>query len=69
MYKEVYKWRVIDELLKGKQIYCLDRNRKQCYLVNEMFVKGLVLILGQAETDPDRFYFWEDTTEEENENG
>ena len=66
MYKEVYKWRLVEELERGKQIYCLDRKRKQCYLVNDMFVKGLIMILEQASTDPDRFYFWEEAEEEEN---
>ena len=58
MYREVYQWRVLSEIDSGATVYCLDRKNKQCYAVNDMFVKGLMKVLSEAEADPERFYFW-----------
>ena len=66
MYKEVYSWRLLDELTEGKTIYCLDKKRKTVESITGMKVNGFLTLLNELKVEPRRFLLWEETEEENN---
>jgi hypothetical protein len=59
-YKSVYRFLVLDEIKRGKTVYCLDRELKVVHTVNDMSVEAAMALLNIADEDSVRFEFWED---------
>ena len=56
-YKEVYKWNVIDEIGKGKQVYMLDRQNQSVALINDMDAQSAIKIVNCKDNE-NRYDFW-----------
>ena len=66
-YKNIYNFEVFAAIANGKTVYALDRAEKTTYVVNEMTVCDAVSLTKNADKDEDRFAFWVEV-EEENDN-
>lgn len=64
LYKSVYRFLVLDEIKKGKTVYCLDREFKVVHTINDMSVEAAMALLHIADEDVPRFEFWEEVKEE-----
>lgn len=64
-YETVYAWRVFRLMEKGTKVYCLDREKRVVLTVNDMQVSDAFEIVKLAEKESDRFDFWIEKTEEE----
>ena len=66
-YKSIYAFWVIDEIKNDNTVYVLDRVTKTVATVNDMPVDKAIAVLKSAEENSDRYEFWYEETEE-NEN-
>ena len=68
-FKEVYHFMVWDEIKNGNTVYGLDREKKKVFICNDVCVESFIATLKEAEGDTNRFEFWKEIIEsEENEN-
>lgn len=56
-YKTIYHFMVEDEVAKGKTVYCLDREDKLVFSVNDLSYENALGLLRDAKED-DRYEFW-----------
>lgn len=68
-YKAVYHFMVIDKIMEGKTVYCLDKKAREVHTVNELTMNDMVAILNAENTEPDRFEYWEEVKDEKKEEG
>lgn len=66
-YRTVYACWVINELKDGKTVYALDRRLRKVFTLNDMEVNAAIALINSAEEDSNRYDFWYEETEE-NEN-
>ena len=66
-YKNIYNFEVFAEVANGKTVCALDRAERTIDVVNEMAVCDAVSLTKNADKDEDRFEFWIEV-EEENDN-
>ena len=59
IFKSIYHFNVIDEIGKGNNVFCLDREDQVIDCVNDMEVSEFVKITKKAaQTENNRFEFW-----------
>lgn len=64
-YRDIYAFWVIDEVKKGKTVYVLDMQEKTVGIINNMTVDKAIAVLNSAEENSNRYVFWVEETEEE----
>ena len=57
-YKDVYSYRIIDEIKNGKRVYAVDRKLAELFVVNSLEMDEFAILLHRAEADSDRYIFW-----------
>ena len=57
-YKDVYSYRIIDEIKNGKRVYAVDRKLAELFVVNSLEMDEFAILLHRAEADRDRYIFW-----------
>ena len=57
-YKEIYSWKVFDEIKEGKKVYAVDRMLVETFDVNSLDVDCFATLLARADIDKDRYLFW-----------
>lgn len=67
-YIEIYSFRLFDRIMSGNKVYCLDRELKTVFAVNELTADRLVAVMKSAEEESTRYEFWYEVTEEAEEN-
>jgi hypothetical protein len=67
-YNNIYNFEVFAEIANGKTVYALDRAEKTIDWVNEMVVCDAMSLINDAYKDEDRFEFWVEEEEQEEEN-
>lgn len=68
-YEDIYSWRIFDYMKKGTKVYALDRKTRTVSTVNDITVSEAFDLVSCAKNESDRFVFWIERTEEEEENG
>ena len=66
-YTTIYHFLALDEIKRGKTVRVLDRRLLTVCTLNELSVNACVAVLNSAAEDTDRYEFWYEETEE-NEN-
>ena len=57
VYKDIYGFRSMDEIRTGKDVYVIDRERREIYCMNTMCVADFVKVVNSDNSD-DRFSFY-----------
>ena len=57
IYERVYKWKVLDEIGGGKQVFMLDRQNQSVALMNDMDAQSAIKIANCVD-DENRYDFW-----------
>lgn len=67
MYKEIYEWRIFDELRKGERIFALDTKENKVFDLLNCTIKSVCELLETAEKNKNRiiFYAWEEDEKNE----
>ena len=65
-YKTIYHFMVSDEIEAGNKVYCLDREDKCVFEVNDLPFENALGLIRDAK-DNDRYEFWREVEEKENE--
>lgn len=62
MYKEIFVWRVLEELKKGKSVFALDTKKNMVFDLESQTIKSILFLLDVAEKHENRiiFYYWEE---------
>ncbi len=58
-FKRYFSFEVLGALKDKKEIYVLDKLNVECKNLMEMCVEELMYVVRAAETDTERFFFWE----------
>ena len=66
-YKVIYPWEVIEKIKQNPNIYMLDRQQLVVTSVETMEVGDFASVLAIADKEQNRFEFWEERKETENE--
>jgi hypothetical protein len=66
-YKRYFSFEVLEALKDKKELYVLDKLNVDVKNLMEMCVEELMWVVRAAETDTDRFLFWEIVNGDENE--
>ena len=64
-YISVSPFWVFEEIEKGRGIYAVDKQAKEMYILNDMGVGVAVELVKDAKDHPDKYEFWYEETEEE----
>ena len=68
-YISVSPYWVFEEIEKGRAIYVVDKQSKECFILNDMDVATAVLLVKDAKAHSDKYDFWyAEEEKEENEN-
>ena len=59
-YKTIYYFMVEDEIKKGEDVYCLDKQEKDVLHVNQLNYEYAIKLINDAK-DNDRYEFWKET--------
>lgn len=67
MYVEVYEWRVLEELKKGKSVFALDTKKNEVFDLENEQIKDILFLLEVAEKHENRiiFYYWQEEDKNE----
>lgn len=63
-YKTVYCFSVIDEVERGKEVYCLDKREKEISKMNDLNLEYALRLINDAKEDDDRYEFWREEKED-----
>lgn len=63
-YKKVYRFTMIDEIKKGKTVYCLDRRMRKIYKTNGLPFGFALSLIDAVAKDEGRFSLWTEEKEE-----
>ena len=67
IYKDIYGFQAMGEIRTGKDVYVIDRERREIYCMNTMCVADFVKVVN-SDNSNDRFSFYVvEETEETNE--
>ena len=66
-YNSIYNFQVIDKIVKGKKVYCLDRGTLNTCLVNNMPIANVFDLIKESKAEESRFDFWHEEEVEEQE--
>lgn len=67
MYREVFEWRVLEELKEGKSVFALDTKKNEVFDLEKQTIKSIFFLLNVAQKNENRiiFYKWEEDEENE----
>ena len=63
-YKTVYHFNVLDEVEKGEEVYCLDKQEKDVLHVNQLNFEYALRLIRDAKEDDNRYEFWKEIKED-----
>lgn len=64
-FEDIYSWKIFDYMKKGTKVFALDRKTRSVSTVNDMTVARAFELVELAKDDLDRFVFWIEIKEEE----
>ncbi len=68
-YVSVSPFWVIEEIEKGREIHCIDKESKEVFILNDLDVGSAVVTLKDAKAHSDKYDFWYEEEGTESDNG
>lgn len=66
-YKDIYEFRVLDEIKAGAKVYCIDKYNREITSVEGLHLDEFFYLLDKAEQEAGRFEFYKIVESEDEE--